>query len=296
MSARTFSRAALLAACVVVAAAAPARADVVVADDNVVQGSLCAGLDCVDGEPFGPDTLRLKENNTRLVFSDTSTAPGAPATSWEITANDTASGGQSYLGVLDVNSGLRGLRALAGSPADTLVLAPGGLVRLTRGPLLQRVNAAGTENAAALDGGALLSALRTLPISTYHGTGDPSGARHIGPSAAAFNAAFGLGSGDEVAVNDLAGVALASAGRLATGVAAASPGARGPAGPAGAGGSRGPAGDRGPAGAPNADHTPSDAALNAFVARLRKLARSEIVVRGRTVTLRRHVASMTPTR
>jgi hypothetical protein len=289
MTARALRRAALLAATAALAVAAPARADDVVADDEVVQGSFCAGTDCIGSEPFGADTLRLKQNNDRLGFSDTSTAPGDPATDWELTANDTNSGGQSYLGVLEAGTVRRALRVLAGSPDAALVLAPGGIVRLTRGTLVQRVNAVATENAAAFDGGALLSALRALPISTYHGAGDVSAVRHIGPRAAAFNAAFGLGTGDDVALEDLAGTALAGAQQLATRFAAASPGARGAAGVAGA---AGPAGDRGPTGDPDADHAPSAAALAALDARLRKLAGAQTKVRGRTTTLRRRVAAM----
>ena len=56
-----------------------AMADFVIADDLIVQGSACVGLDCADGESFGFDTIRLKENNTRIKFDDTSTSPGFPA-------------------------------------------------------------------------------------------------------------------------------------------------------------------------------------------------------------------------
>src|SRR5207237_8729340 len=47
--------------------------DDVISDDLIVQGSACVGLDCVNNESFGFDTVRLKENNTRLQFDDTST-------------------------------------------------------------------------------------------------------------------------------------------------------------------------------------------------------------------------------
>jgi len=47
-------------------ATSPAPNDVVTADDVIIQGSACIGLDCVDNESFGFDTLRLKENNTRI--------------------------------------------------------------------------------------------------------------------------------------------------------------------------------------------------------------------------------------
>ena len=45
---------------------------VVVADDQIVIGSLCVGFNCVNGEPFGFDTIRMKEDNTRIKFEDTS--------------------------------------------------------------------------------------------------------------------------------------------------------------------------------------------------------------------------------
>src|SRR4030095_15025023 len=40
--------------------------DFVIADDLIVQGSACVGLDCVNGEVFNFDTIRTKENNTRI--------------------------------------------------------------------------------------------------------------------------------------------------------------------------------------------------------------------------------------
>ena len=75
--------------------------DFVIADDLIVQGSACVGLDCVDGEVFGFDTIRLKENNTRLQFDDTSTSAGFATNNWQIRANAQGSGGASFLGVVD---------------------------------------------------------------------------------------------------------------------------------------------------------------------------------------------------
>ena len=71
-------------------ASGKAKADFVIADDLIVQGSACVGLDCVDGEAFGFDTIRLKENNTRIKFDDTSTSPGFPANDWQLTIKDSA--------------------------------------------------------------------------------------------------------------------------------------------------------------------------------------------------------------
>src|ERR1044072_7004740 len=85
-------------------AAGTAKADFVINDDLIVIGSTCVGLDCKDGESFGFDTLRLKENNTRIKFEDTSTSAGFPNNKWQITANDSASGGANYLAFDDITN------------------------------------------------------------------------------------------------------------------------------------------------------------------------------------------------
>jgi hypothetical protein len=64
--------------------------DVVTPDDAIIQGSLCVGLDCVNNESFGFDTIRLKENNTRIKFEDTSVGT-FPTNDWQLTANDSTS-------------------------------------------------------------------------------------------------------------------------------------------------------------------------------------------------------------
>ncbi len=78
------------------AASAPVLApmDQVIPDDLIVQGSACVGLDCVNGESFGFDTIRLKENNLRIKFEDTSVG-AFPTPDWQLTANDSVSGGQA---------------------------------------------------------------------------------------------------------------------------------------------------------------------------------------------------------
>lgn len=75
--------------------------DQVIADDLIVQGSGCFGFDCVDGEVFSFDTIRMKENNTRIKFEDTSTG-AFPAVDWQLTANDSASGGLNKFSIEDI--------------------------------------------------------------------------------------------------------------------------------------------------------------------------------------------------
>jgi hypothetical protein len=80
--------------------------DQVIPDDLIVQGSACVGIDCVNNENFGFDTIRMKENNTRIDFTDTSSSAGFPSQDWEIAANDSNSGGRNALIVSDENTQL----------------------------------------------------------------------------------------------------------------------------------------------------------------------------------------------
>src|SRR5260370_8308527 len=41
--------------------------DQVIADDLIVQGSACVGLDCVNNQTFSFHTISLKQNNTRII-------------------------------------------------------------------------------------------------------------------------------------------------------------------------------------------------------------------------------------
>ena len=79
----------------------PVLGDQVIADDLIVQGSGCFGYDCVNGESFDENTIRLKENNTRILFEDTSAAPGDPDQDWWLIANDSSNGGPNMFAISD---------------------------------------------------------------------------------------------------------------------------------------------------------------------------------------------------
>ncbi len=108
--------------------------DQVIPDDLIVQGSACVGLDCVNNESFGFDTIRVKENNTRIQFDDTSTSAGFPTNNWQIRANDSASGGASLLGFVDQGAsgnsetGTIVLSVDAGAPANALKVSSTGRI------------------------------------------------------------------------------------------------------------------------------------------------------------------------
>lgn len=111
--------------------------DVVVADDQIVQGSICAGFDCVNNENFSFDTIRLKENNLRIGVDDTSTT-GFPANDWELTFNDSASGGANYFALRDVTAGRNLMMLIAGAPANSLYMSNSGNIGFgTSTPILE---------------------------------------------------------------------------------------------------------------------------------------------------------------
>lgn len=117
--------------------------DFVIADDLIVQGSACVGLDCVDGENFGFDTIRVKENNTRIQYDDTSTSAGFATNNWQIRANAQGSGGGSFLAFVDQGAtgnsetGTLVFQVDAGAPANSLRVSSGGNIGIgTATPVL----------------------------------------------------------------------------------------------------------------------------------------------------------------
>lgn len=110
----------------------PVYADVVHNDDVIITGGECVGIDCeTDGSQyFSSDDLILKENNTSILFDDTSSTSGFPANDWQILINDTSVGGLSYFSVKDVTAGVRPFTIEAGAPANSLYVEDFGRVGL----------------------------------------------------------------------------------------------------------------------------------------------------------------------
>jgi hypothetical protein len=123
--------------------------DQVINDDLIVQGSACIGLDCVNNESFGFDTIRLKENNTRIKFEDTSTATGFPSNDWQLTANDSASGGANKFSIDDVTGAKTPFTITAGAPTNSLFVDSTGRVGFRTGTPVLDLHAA-TGNTPAL--------------------------------------------------------------------------------------------------------------------------------------------------
>lgn len=123
--------------------------DQVIPDDLIVQGSACVGLDCVNNENFGFDTIRLKENNLRIHFDDTSTQVGFPANDWRIIANDSASGGSSKFSIEDSTGSKTPMTITAGAATNSIFVDSTGRLGLrTSTPVLDlHIN---TSNTPAL--------------------------------------------------------------------------------------------------------------------------------------------------
>ncbi len=106
------------------------QADQIILDDLIVDGSACIGFDCVNGESFGFDTLRLKENNLRIKAQDTSSSASFPSNDWQITFNDSSNGGANKFSIDDIDGGRTPFTIEAGAPSHSLYVEDGGWVGL----------------------------------------------------------------------------------------------------------------------------------------------------------------------
>lgn len=123
--------------------------DQVIPDDLIVQGSACVGLDCVNNENFGFDTIRLKENNLRIHFDDTSTSAGFPANDWRLIANDSASGGSSKFSIEDSTGAKTPFTITAGAATNSIFVDSTGRVGLRTSTPVLDLHAA-TSNTPAI--------------------------------------------------------------------------------------------------------------------------------------------------
>lgn len=107
-----------------------ALADQVILDDLIVDGSLCVGFDCVNGESFGFDTIKMKENNVRIKADDTSATASFPNRDWQLTFNDSSNGGSNKFSVDDITGGRTPFTIEAGAPNHSLFVDDGGRIGL----------------------------------------------------------------------------------------------------------------------------------------------------------------------
>jgi hypothetical protein len=107
-----------------------ASADTFFADFVSAAGGVCAGADCTSSESFSGATAKLKANNTRLRFEDTSTSAGFATTDWQLSANDTFSGGANKFFVEDLAAGTVPFLIEGGTPSNALYVDSTGRIGL----------------------------------------------------------------------------------------------------------------------------------------------------------------------
>lgn len=104
------------------------HADQVFNDELIVTSSACMGNDCVNGESFGFYTLKLKENNLRILFQDTSNSAAFPTTDWSLTANDAGNGGANKFSIEDIDASRTIFTLEASAPTNSFYITNSGNV------------------------------------------------------------------------------------------------------------------------------------------------------------------------
>ena len=107
-----------------------AFADVLYNDDIIVKGSICVGVDCNSGESFSFDTIRMKENNLRIRFIDTSVTSGFPTRDWQILVNDSINGGKNLFAIENVDNDRRPFVIADNAQQHALYIGPNAAVGL----------------------------------------------------------------------------------------------------------------------------------------------------------------------
>lgn len=113
-------------------------ADQVINDDLIIKNSLCVGMDCSNGENFNYDTIRMKENNTRIRFIDTSSTSSFPSRDWQLTANDSTNGGINQFSIENVDSGAIPFLIVDGAPINSFYMKDSGDIGFnTNAPIVE---------------------------------------------------------------------------------------------------------------------------------------------------------------
>ena len=105
-----------------------ASAQEVINDDLIVIGRECVGVDCSPTGEGGLDIIKMKHNNTKLLFDDSSTSPGFPSTDWRLTANDSSSGGVNRFSIEDATAFTTPFTIRGAAPTNSLFISNVGRV------------------------------------------------------------------------------------------------------------------------------------------------------------------------
>ncbi|MCA9935883.1 MAG: tail fiber domain-containing protein [Anaerolineales bacterium] len=101
--------------------------DIVYNENLIVIGDECVGSDCVNGEVFDYTTIKLKENNLGITFYDTSVGT-FPGVDWQLTANESTSGGLNKFSIEDLTNAKIPFTILANAPSNAFYVNASGRV------------------------------------------------------------------------------------------------------------------------------------------------------------------------
>ncbi len=97
----------------------PGTLDDVIDDDLIVEGNVClGGINCVNGESFGNDQIKVKDFLLGILFEDTSSEP-FPTNDWRIKVND---GNSEFFAIEDVETERIPFRIHPGVRDDAFVI------------------------------------------------------------------------------------------------------------------------------------------------------------------------------
>lgn len=97
-------------------------------EDVSATGGVCAGFDCTAAESYGFATIKLKENNLRIKFEDTSTSAGFSTTDWQLSAGDTSATGVEKFFLEDLTAATVPLLIEGGTPSNSIYVDSTGRI------------------------------------------------------------------------------------------------------------------------------------------------------------------------
>lgn len=105
----------ILLIAVVLGVSTSAGADEVILDDLIVTQSLCVGAQCADGEVFDTDALKIKTDDPRIRFDDTSISASFPKNDWALGITDNGAPGPALFFVRDETADVDVIKLDAGA-------------------------------------------------------------------------------------------------------------------------------------------------------------------------------------
>lgn len=127
--------------------------DQIIEANTIIDGSLAVGMDAVNGESFGFNTLILKENNLRILFDDSDEAgDGMPYHDWKIEANESANGGTNHFAIVNETTTNVPFKIMGGAPNNAFRINADGNIGIGTADASSKLTVNGSIKADAFIG------------------------------------------------------------------------------------------------------------------------------------------------